>query len=49
VTEAAREILVVLAVAVAGVLIAGAIVFFPWHHPFLPATTAVVEVYAPHR
>jgi len=48
VNEATREILVVLAVAVAGLAIAGAIVLIPWH-PHLPATTAVVEVYAPHR
>ncbi|NUR71503.1 MAG: hypothetical protein HOU81_11840 [Hamadaea sp.] len=45
---ATREILVVLAVATAGVAIAGAIVLIPWH-PHLPATSAVVEVYAPHR
>lgn len=38
----------VLAVATAGVTIAGAIVLIPWH-PHLPATNAVVEVYAPHR
>ncbi|MEV0268817.1 MAG: hypothetical protein HOV71_30485 [Hamadaea sp.] len=45
---AARELLVVLVVATAGVAVAGAIVLMPWH-PHLPATNAVVEVYAPHR
>jgi hypothetical protein len=48
VNEATREVLMVLAVAVLGVVLAGAIALTPWH-PRPPATAAVVEVHSPGR
>jgi hypothetical protein len=48
VSEAAREILRVLALALAGLLLAGVVALTPWH-PRPAGHSAVVEVHPPGR